>query len=99
MFLQLLVCTPMMANPCRRYFWSCCFADVAAGSSEVEMPFRVYLILTTGIVVGTLCMGIWVPNVTDLMSLVGGIAAVTYAFTLPAMILWKLRDHTQPLCG
>eukprot|EP00747_Dinoflagellata_sp_TGD_P039860 gnl/TRDRNA2_/TRDRNA2_140511_c1_seq2.p1 gnl/TRDRNA2_/TRDRNA2_140511_c1~~gnl/TRDRNA2_/TRDRNA2_140511_c1_seq2.p1 ORF type:complete len:159 (+),score=11.95 gnl/TRDRNA2_/TRDRNA2_140511_c1_seq2:2-478(+) len=61
--------------------------------SSREMPLAVHYILTFSFVSLSVTVAIFVPSASDLMSIVGGFACVTYVFVLPARMATKLRSE------
>jgi len=62
-----------------------------AGSGPEAMPQHVHVLLTVAIVVFSAFVAVKVESASDLLGIVGGFAAVTYAYLLPTEIAQKLR--------
>jgi amino acid permease len=89
MLVQLCVSHCMGYFPLRRYAWA-----VLHGSDAVMPPSKRFA-FTTALVLLVTFAAVTAPEIVSLMGLVGGFAGVTYAFTIPAGMLWCLRDfHT-----
>eukprot|EP00397_Hematodinium_sp_SG-2012_P021410 GEMP01022114.1.p1 GENE.GEMP01022114.1~~GEMP01022114.1.p1 ORF type:complete len:406 (+),score=56.45 GEMP01022114.1:309-1526(+) len=83
MLIQLLVSCPMCLHPARAYGYSL----VCSG----PMRTRTHYISTVVLVAGVIIVYIIVPDVINLMGIVGGFACTTYAFFVPSLIVVQLR--------
>jgi len=69
----------------------------ALATATHRMPMAAHLLLTTGFVFCSALVAMYVKSASDLMGIVGGFAAVTYAFLLPAEMASKLRAESSSL--
>jgi len=77
---------------------ACASSPATSGADMTPaMPLRVHALITLGFVLLSALVAANVESASDLLGIVGGFAAVTYAFLLPAEIVKKLRANRETI--
>jgi len=63
--------------------------------AEQRIPTLPHILITSGFIGLCALVAVLVPSAKDLMGIVGGFAAVTYIFLLPAQMAVRLRSESQ----